>query len=397
MRQTVIIGGARTAFGKFGGGFKGVKAVELGAAAMEGALHKAGLSENEVEGIIMGMALQAGAGQIPSRQAARLAGFDWSVPSETVNKVCASGMRALTLAHQSILAGESEVMLAGGMESMSGAPFAIPAARWGLRFGDAVLTDLMIHDGLACAFDNVPMAAHGSKAAREYGITREEQDEWALRSHLRALAAVREGKFAEEIVPVTVSALPASSGVPAVMDADECPRADTDAGKLARLPPVYDQNGTITAGNAPGMNDGAAALILTSMEYARKGGYTPLAQILGHAAVGAEASAIAVTPALAVRKLLKQTGFKLEDIDLFEINEAFAAVVLASGRIIGWDAEKVNVNGGAIALGHPIGASGARIVLTLIAELKRRGGGLGIAAICSGGAQGDAVLVRVEG
>jgi acetyl-CoA C-acetyltransferase len=389
VRDTVIVGGARTAFGKYGGVFKEVKAVELGAAALKGAMLRAGVDAGKMDGVIMGMAIQAGAGQIPSRQAARLAGLDWSVPTETVNKVCASGFRAITLADQIIRSGDAEIIAAGGMESMSGAPYAAASVRWGIRMGDSRLDDLMIRDGLQCAFDNVHMAVHGSGAAAEFGISRAEQDEWALRSHMRSVSAIRQGTFAEEIVSVATET--------AVVYTDECPRADTDLGKLARLSPVFDANGTITAGNAPPVNDGAAALILMSKEEAVRAGHEPLARIVGHAAVGAEASGIAAAPALAIRKLLQKTGYSLDDIDLFEVNEAFAAVILICGRMLGWDSEKVNVNGGAIAIGHPIGASGARIVLTLIHELKRRGGGLGIAAICSGGGQGDAILLRVDG
>ncbi|MGM0883904.1 MAG: acetyl-CoA C-acetyltransferase [Bacillota bacterium] len=389
MRETVIVGGARTAFGKFGGVFKDVKAVELGGAAIKGALQKSGVEAANVDGVIMGMVLQAGTGQIPSRQAARLAGLDWSVPSETINKVCASGLRAITLADQIIRSGDAEIIAAGGMESMSNAPYAVPFIRWGARMGDSELTDLMIHDGLLCAFANVHMAVHGSRLAAEYGISRAEQDDWALRSHLRAVSASRQGLFAEEIVSYTSART--------IVATDEGPRSDTDAGKLALLSPIFEKNGTITAGNAPGVNDGAAALILMSKEEALRGGYKPLARIVGHATIGLEAPYLATSPAHAIRKLLQKTGVALENIHLFEVNEAFASVILTCGKILGWDAEKVNVNGGAIALGHPIGASGARIVLSLIYELLRRGGGLGIAAICSGGAQGDALLIQVDG
>jgi acetyl-CoA C-acetyltransferase len=389
VRETVIVGGARTAFGKFGGVFKDVKAVELGGAAIKGALQKSGVEPASVDGVIMGMVLQAGAGQIPSRQAARLAGLDWRVPSETINKVCASGLRAITLADQIIRSGDADIIAAGGMESMSNAPYAVPIARWGGRMGDSELTDLMIHDGLLCAFANVHMAVHGSRVAAEYGISRTEQDEWALRSHSRAVSASRQGLFAEEIVSYT------SSGT--IIATDEGPRPDTDASKLALLRPIFDKNGTITAGNAPGVNDGAAALLLMSKEEALRGGYKPLARIIGHASIGMEAPYLAATPAHAIRKLEQKTGVALDNVHLFEVNEAFASVILTCEKMLGWDAEKVNVNGGAIALGHPIGASGARIVLSLVYELLRRGGGLGIAAICSGGAQGDAVLIQVDG
>ncbi|MFK7692609.1 acetyl-CoA C-acetyltransferase [Paenibacillus sp. HJGM_3] len=392
MQETVIVAGARTAFGKLGGMWSGLTAVELGGAAIRGAVERAGSEIGAAEplpidAVLMGMALQAGAGQNPARQAARQAGLPWSVTVETINKVCASGLRAITLADQLIRAGGAATVVAGGMESMSRAPHALPAARWGQRMGDAALVDLMLRDGLLCAYDGLHMAVHGSRVAAEYAIGREEQDDWALRSHERALAAIRHGRFADEIIPV-LSAQP---------ETDEGPRSDTDAGKLARLKPIYSPAGTITAGNAPGVNDGAAAVVAMARDKAMELGLPAQASIIGHATVGAEAPYIATVPALAIRKLMQQTGYSLQDVDLFEVNEAFAAVVLTCGKLLGWDAEKVNVNGGAIALGHPIGASGARIVLTLIHSLKRRGGGLGIAAICSGGGQGDAVLIRVDG
>jgi acetyl-CoA C-acetyltransferase len=392
MGKSVIVSAARTPFGKFGGAFKGVQAVDLGAIVLKEALTRAGVEPDQVDEVIMGMVLQGGAGQIPSRQAARKAGLPWEVQTETINKVCASGLRAVTLADQIIRAGDAEVLLAGGMESMSNAPYALPNARWGLRMGDQKVKDLMIHDGLTCSFDNVHMAVHGSNVAEEFEISREAQDEWALRSHQRSIQAIEVGKFKDEIVSVPV---PQRKGDPIPVDTDEGPRKDTSLEKLAKLPPVFTPTGSITAGNAPGVNDGAGAFLLMSEERAAKEGKKPLARILGHAAVGDEAPYIAKTPGLAIQKLLKKTGYTLDQIDLFEVNEAFAAVTLTSEKIVGWDPEKVNVNGGAIALGHPIGASGARILMTLIYELKRRGGGVGIAAICSGAAQGDAVLVEV--
>jgi len=356
-------------------------------------LQRAEIGGEEVDEVIMGMVLQGGAGQIPSRQAAVKAGLPWGVETETINKVCASGLRSITLADQIIRAGDARTIVAGGMESMSNAPYALPKARSGLRMGNGELVDLMVYDGLTCAFHNVHMAVHGSNVAAEYQISREEQDRWALRSHERAIAAIETGKFAEEIVPVSV---PQRKGEPVLIDTDECPRRDTSLEKLSSLPPVFTKDGTITAGNAPGVNDGAGAVVVMSEEKAKELGKRPLATIIGHAAVGAEAPYIATTPALAIQKLLKKTGLTLDQIDLFEVNEAFAAVTLTSGKLVGWDPEKVNVNGGAIALGHPIGASGARIVMTLIYELRRRGGGYGIAAICSGAAQGDAILVKVD-
>ncbi|MDN4592820.1 acetyl-CoA C-acetyltransferase [Polycladomyces subterraneus] len=392
MTETVVLGGARTPFGKFGGALKGIPSVELGGIAIRGALERAGIPREAVEEVIMGMVLQGGAGQIPSRQAARHAGLPWEVQTETINKVCASGLRSATLADQVIRSGGAQVIVAGGMESMSNAPYIVPSGRWGQRMGDGKLVDLMIHDGLWCAFDDVHMIVHGSNVAAEYGVSREEQDRWALRSHERAIAAIESGKLAEEIVPVTVKTKKHET----VVDTDESPRRDTSLEKLASLSPVYLKDGTITAGNAPGVNDGAAALVLSSANKARELGVEPLAKIVGHAAVAMEARYFPITPAHAIQKLLKQHDRELDDIHLLEVNEAFAAVALSNGKILGWDEEKVNVNGGAIALGHPIGASGARILLTLIYELRRRGGGWGVAAICSGSGQGDAVLVKVD-
>lgn len=392
MQKTVIVSTARTPFGRFGGALSPLSAVDLGAVAIRGAMERAGLSAEQVDEVIMGMVLQGGAGQIPSRQAARQAGLPWTTPTETINKVCASGMRAVTMGDQIIRSGDASVIIAGGMESMSNAPYILPKARWGMRMGDAPVIDLMTYDGLRCAFHDVHMAVHGSNVAAEYGITREAQDAWALRSHQRALAAIDEGRMQDEIVPVEVPGKKA----PVLVDTDEAPRRDTSLEKLGTLPPVFMRDGTVTAGNAPGVNDGAAALVLMSEERAEADEVKTLATILGHAEVGADAPYIATTPALAIQKLLAKTGYQLSDIDLFEVNEAFAAVTLTSGKMVGWDEQKVNVNGGAIALGHAIGASGARIIGSLIHELRRRGGGLGIAAICSGAAQGDAILIRVD-
>lgn len=392
LRKTVIISAARTPFAKLGGGLKSLTAADLGGIAIREAINRAKISNDEVEEVIMGMVLQGGAGQIPSRQAAIKAGLSWEVPTETINKVCASGLRSVTLADQIIRSGDADTIVAGGMESMSNAPYLIPNARQGLRMGHGSLLDLMIYDGLTCPFENVHMAVHGSNVAAEYTISRQSQDEWAYRSHIRAIEAIDSGKLAEEIIPVTIKD---KKGEVIIAD-DEGPRMDTDVEKLSKLPPVFTKDGSITAGNAPGVNDGAGALVLMSEERAKALNLKPMATILGHAEVGAEAPYIATAPGLAIQKLLRRTGYALEQIDLFEVNEAFAAVVLTSEKIVGWDQNKVNVNGGAVALGHPIGASGARILMTLIYELRRRGGGLGIAAICSGTAQGDAVLVKVE-
>jgi acetyl-CoA C-acetyltransferase len=392
MGRTVILSGVRTPFGKFGGGLSSFTASQLGGIVVKEALNRAEVKPEEVQEVILGTVLQGGQGQIPSRQAARHAGLPWEVKTETINKVCASGMRSVTLGDQIIRAGDEEVIVAGGMESMSNAPFVMPKARWGFRMGDASVQDLMIHDGLSCSFTGVHMGTYGNSTAEEMGISRTEQDEWAFRSHLRAIAAIESGKFAEEIVRVEV---PQRKGAPHVVEHDESPRKDTSLEKLSKLGPAFNGEGTITAGNAPGVNDGAAALVLMSEERAAREGRKAEAIILGHAAIAVEAKDFPQTPGLVINALLKKTNRSLEEIDLFEINEAFAAVALASGKIAGLDPEKVNVNGGAVALGHPIGASGARIIITLMHELKRLGGGIGIAAICSGGGQGDAILIEV--
>ncbi|MDW0113897.1 acetyl-CoA C-acetyltransferase [Sporosarcina saromensis] len=395
MNRTVIVDGARTPFGKLGGVLSTKSASDLGGIAIKEALQRAGVDANEVDEVIVGTVLQAGQGQIPSRQAATKAGLPWSVKTETVNKVCASGMRSVTLADQLIRLGDEEVIVAGGMESMSNAPYYLPKGRFGLKMGDTQLVDGMIYDGLSCSFspDRVHMGTYGNATADEFSLTREQQDEWALRSHERALAAMDEGKFKDEIITVEI---PQRKGDALIIETDEAPRRDTSLESLAKLRPAFGKDGTITAGNASGVNDGACALVLMNEERAAKEGKTPLATIIGHAEVAVEPENFPQTPGLVITELLKKTGKSLEDIDLFEINEAFAAVALASSQIAGLDPEKVNVNGGAIALGHPIGASGARIILTLAYELKRRGGGIGIASICSGGGQGDAVMIEVK-
>jgi acetyl-CoA C-acetyltransferase len=392
MGRTVILSGVRTPFGKFGGSLSSLSAAQLGGIAVKEAIARAEVKGEDVQEVILGTVLQGGQGQIPSRQAAREAGLPWEVKTETINKVCASGMRSVTLGDQIIRAGDEDLIVAGGMESMSNAPYILPKARWGLKMGDSSVKDLMIHDGLSCSFTGVHMGTYGNSTAKEMEISREAQDEWAYRSHQRAIAAIEGGIFAEEIVPVTV---PQRKGAPVVARHDESPRKDTSIERLSKLAPVFNSDGTITAGNAPGINDGAAALVLMSEERALCEGRKPEAIILGHAAIALEAKDFPQTPGVVINTLLKKTGKNVEDIDLFEINEAFAAVALASGKIAGLDAEKLNVNGGAVALGHPIGASGARIIITLMHELKRRGGGIGIAAICSGGGQGDAVMIEV--
>jgi acetyl-CoA C-acetyltransferase len=392
MGKTVIVSAARTPFGKFGGALSSFTASQLGGIAVKEALKRANVEPEEVQEVILGNVLQAGQGQIPSRQAAREAGLPWHVKTETINKVCASGLRSVTLADQIIRAGDEDLIVAGGMESMSNAPYLLPKARWGLRMGDGEVKDAMVHDGLTCSFTGVHMGTYGNETAKELGITRKEQDRWALRSHERAIAAIESGKLKEEIVPVEVHK---RKGSPISVEHDEAPRKDTSLERLSQLAPVFNHDGTITAGNAPGVNDGAAALVLMSEERAKREGKTPLATIVAHTAIAVEAKDFPKTPGLVINELLRKTGKKVEDIDLFEINEAFAAVALASKQLAGLDPEKINVNGGAVALGHPIGASGARILMTLIYELKRRGGGLGIASICSGGGQGDAILVQV--
>ncbi|WP_017725954.1 acetyl-CoA C-acetyltransferase [Halalkalibacterium ligniniphilum] len=392
--KTVIVSGARTPFGKFGGSLQTLRASELGGIAIQEAIKRGKWKQEKIDDLIMGNVLQGGQGQLPSRQAAKVAGLPWHIKTETINKVCASGMRSVTLADQMIRAGDSEVIVAGGMESMSQAPYYLPKARWGARMGNVELVDGMVFDGLTCSFTGVHMGTYGNGVAEELKLSREVQDEWAYRSHQRAVAAIEKGLFAEEIVPVEV---PQRKGEPVVIAEDEAPRKSTSIETLSQLKPAFGKEGTITAGNAPGVNDGAVAMLLMSDERASREGIKPLATIIAHTALAIEPKDFPKTPGLVIQQLLEKTGKSVADIDLFEINEAFSAVALASSQIASLDPEKVNVNGGAVALGHPIGASGARILLTLAYELKRRGGGLGIAAICSGGGQGDAVLLEVEG
>lgn len=391
MGKTAIVGGARTPIGKLGGSLKTLSASDLGGIAIKEALKRADVEASQVGEVIMGTVLQGGQGQIPSRQASRKADLPWDVKTETINKVCASGMRSVTLADLFIKAGEEEVIVAGGMESMSNAPYILPDARWGMRMGQSNVLDLMQYDGLTCSFTGASMGTFGNGTAEEFKLSREVQDEWSYRSHQLAIEAIESGRLAEEIVAVEV---PQRKGKPVIVANDESPRKDTTLEKLSALKPAFGP-GTITAGNAPGVNDGAAALVLVSEEKAEKDGLTPLAYIIGHAELAIESKDFPKTPGLVINKLLEKTGKTVEEIDLFEINEAFAAVALASMKIAEINPDKVNVNGGAVALGHPIGASGTRIILTLMYELKRRGGGIGIAAICSGGGQGDAIMIEV--
>jgi acetyl-CoA C-acetyltransferase len=381
--RSVIVSAVRTPFGKLGGSLADKQATELGSIVIREALDRAGVANDDVEYVIMGQVLQGGAGQAPSRQASIGAGLPIEIGSDTINKVCASSIRAVEIADQMIRAGDHQVVVAGGMESMSNAPYALKKARFGYRLGDGSLIDLMVHDGLTSSFDNRHMVEQASFVSRELGIGREDQDRWALRSHERAVKASDEGKFRDEIVPVGDFAV------------DEGPRRDTSYEKLASLKPVFDPEGTTTAGNAPGVNDGASALVVTSEEFARARGLEVLATIVSQAYVADEFAYLARTPAKAGAKALAKAGKKIDDVERVELNEAFSSVVLNSAKMLDADPEKVNVNGGAVALGHPIGASGGRILSTMIYELRRNGGGLGLAAICSGGGQGDALLIEV--
>src|SRR5206468_9363386 len=383
MSRSVIVATTRTPFGKLGGGLAGYKAPELGAIAIKAALERAALEPGEVEYVIMGEVLQAGVGQAPARQAAIGAGVPKEIGSDTVNKVCASSIRAVEIADAMIRAGDHDLIVTGGMESMSNAPYLLRKARFGYRLGDGVLVDSMVSDGLTSTFDERHMVQQASFVARELGISREEQDGWALRSHQRAVKAQDEGFFDGEIVPVGDVA------------ADEGPRRDTSIEALAKLKPVFDPEGTTTAGNAPGVNDGASCVVVCSEEFAERRGLEPLATILAQGYVADDFAYLARTPAKAGEQALARAGKSIDDVERVEVNEAFSSVALNSVKMLGADPEKANVNGGAVALGHPIGASGGRIVGTMINELRRNGGGLGLAAICSGGGQGDALLIEV--
>jgi len=391
MPKTVILGTARTPIGKMGGGLASLDATELGGTAIQCALERANVEPEQVEHVVMGQVLQAGQGQIPSRQAQIKAGIPKEVSSETVNKVCASGVRAVGILDAAIRAGDLDVAVGGGMESMSQAPYLLPDARFGYRMGDAKALDAMVHDGLTNPFSGKQMFVEATEVGEELEMTRPDLDRWALRSHERAIAATDEGRLADEIVSVTVKGRKGDT----VVEVDEAPRRGSTLEALSRLPGLVGKEGSHTAGNSPGVNDGAGALVLASDEWAAQHGKEVLATVLGQAQTADEFAYLARTPATAAEKLLDKLGLSAEDVDLWEINEAFASVTLNSIRMLGIDEEKVNVNGGAVALGHPIGASGARIIGSLVHELRRRGGGVGCAAICSGGGQGDAVLVRV--
>ena len=393
MPKTVILSAARTPIGKLGGGLASVDATELGGTAIKAALERAEVAPEQVQHVIMGQVLQAGQGQIPSRQAQIKAGIPKEVPSETINKVCASGIRAAGLIDAAVRAGDLDIAVGGGMESMSNAPYMLKEARFGFRMGDGKAIDAMISDGLTNPFSGKHMAQEASEVAAELEMTRADMDRWALRSHELAIKATDEGRLPEEIVPVTISGRKGDTTV----EIDEGPRRESSLESLSKLPPIFLKDGTHTAGNSPGVNDGGGALVLASDEWATANGKRALATIVAQAAVADDFPYLARTPAKAAQKALEKAGLKAEDIDLWEINEAFASVTLNSMRMLGIDEDKVNVNGGAVALGHPIGASGARILGTLVYELRRRGGGLGCAAICSGGGQGDAVIVEVNG
>jgi acetyl-CoA C-acetyltransferase len=431
MSLAVVLSTARTPFGRLGGALAPLTATTLGADAIRNAVLRSGLDPAEIEHVIMGQVLQAGAGQAPARQAAFKAGLAKTTTAETINKVCASGLLAVAYAARLIAAGEQQAVVAGGMESMSNAPYLLPGARAGYRFGDGVLVDEMIVDGLLDAYFNEAMASQGARVAAELGVTRELQDRFAQASHARAHAAHEAGHFATEIAPIRVAtkakgkivvdALPVparaeerdhvppaamvadpdryspyvTGDVPATLvERDEPVRPDAAVEAMAKLKPL-DPGGTITAGNAPGVNDGAAALVLASVEYASRNGIPGLATIEGHAGVAWDPPYLALTPAMAAQKLLDRHGLTTADVAVWEFNEAFAAVALTAATRLGLDPEIINRQGGAVALGHPLGASGARIVGAVVQQLRRRGGGLGIAAICSGGGQGDALLVRV--
>jgi acetyl-CoA C-acetyltransferase len=393
MPTTVILGTARTPFGKMGGALASQDATELGATAIGAALERSEVKPDEIQQVVYGQVLQAGQGQIPSRQAQTKADIPREVPSETVNKVCASGMRTIGLVDQAVRAGDLEIAVAGGMESMSAAPYLLPDARFGFRMGDVKAIDAMTHDGLTNPFTGKEMIAEASEVADELELTRPDMDRWAERSHRLAAKATDEGRMADEIVGVTVKTKKEEK----LVEADEAIRPDTTVEVLAKLRPVGSPEGSHTAGNSPGVNDGAGAVVAASEDWAKQQGRTPVATVLSYGAVADDFPYLARTPAKAAKQALDKIGKDPDDVDLWEINEAFASVAVNSVRMLGVDEDKVNVNGGAIALGHPIGASGARIVGALIHELRRRGGGLGCAAICSGGGQGDAIVLEVNG
>jgi acetyl-CoA C-acetyltransferase len=391
MSDVFILSAARTPIGKFGGGLSTVPATELGATAIRAAVERAGIAPERLDEAIMGQVIQAGAGQAPARQAALKAGLPEGVSATTINKVCGSGLKAVMLGAASIRAGDANAIVAGGMENMNLGPYLLPGARTGYRLGNQTVVDSTVHDGLWCATCDVHMGMHAERVADKHDITRQAQDEFALRSHQRALAAIEDGRFREEIVPVMVE----GKKGPITVDTDENPRADTSLEALAKLKPAFKPDGgTVTAGNAPGITDGAAAVVIGSEEVVEADGLQPIARITGYAQADVAPEWLFEAPIHGVRRLIERVGGTLADFDLIEINEAFAAQVLADGNELGFDWDRVNVNGGAIALGHPIGASGARVLTTLLYELRRRGGGKGLATLCLGG--GGAVAMAVE-
>lgn len=391
MREVVILSGVRTAIGTFGGTLQNVRAGDLGAVVIKEAIKRAGISLDTVDEVIMGNVLQAGQGQNPARQAAMKAKLDAKVPAMTVNKVCASGLKAVVLAAQAIMCEDADVIVAGGMENMNLAPYILHKARYGYRMGHGELIDSMISDGLWCIFNDVHMGITAENLAELYGITREEQDEFAARSQQKAEKAIAEGRFEDEIVPVEI---PQRKGDPIVFSRDEHPRPGTTKEKLASLRPAFKKDGTVTAGNASGINDGAAALVIASKDKASELGIKPMATVKAYASSGVEPKVMGIGPVSATRKALAKAGLNLDDIDIIEANEAFAVQSLAVGRELGWDIDKVNVNGGAIALGHPIGASGARILVTLLHEMIKRDVRFGLATLCIGGGMGLSVIVE---
>ncbi|HKO33661.1 MAG TPA: acetyl-CoA C-acetyltransferase [Candidatus Limnocylindria bacterium] len=391
MSDVFILSAARTPIGKFGGGLSTVPATDLGATAIRAAVERSGIAPERVDEAIMGQVIQAGAGQAPARQAALKGGLPEGVSATTINKVCGSGMKAVMLGAASIRAGDASVIVAGGMENMNLGPYLLPGARAGYRLGNAEMIDSTVHDGLWCATCDVHMGVHAERVAEKHDVTRQAQDEFALRSHQRALSAMEEGRFDDEIVPVTVE----GKKGPITVDTDENPRADTSLEALAKLKPAFQPDkGTVTAGNAPGITDGAAALVIASDAVVDADGLEPMARITGYAQADVAPEWLFEAPIHGVKRLIERVGGSLDDYDLIEINEAFAAQVLADGNALGFDWDRVNVNGGAIALGHPIGASGARVLTTLLYELRRRGGRRGLATLCLGG--GGAVAMAVE-
>ena len=391
MRDVYLIGLCRTAVGSFGGAFKTVPAIKLGETVMKEALKRSGIDAADVQEVFFGNVLQAGQGQNPARQAALAAGLPIESPVSTVNKVCGSGLYTVALAYRSILSGEMDCVMAGGMESMSDAPFLVPKARWGARMGNTPMVDEMINDGLWEAFNNYHMGITAENVAEQYGVTREMQDELALGSQTKASAARAEGRFVEEIVSVEI---PQRKGDPKIVDTDEYIKDGTTIEKLAKLRPAFKKDGTVTAGNASGINDGAAAVLVVSGEFVEKHNLKPMLKIVSSGSVGVDPKVMGLGPIPSVRQALDKAGLKIEDIDLFELNEAFAAQAYQVTKELGADPAKVNVNGGAIAIGHPIGASGARILVSLAYEMKRRGSKYGVASLCIGGGMGEAIIVE---